>query len=750
MPKPLLSRSLTAILSVLLIAPSVAGQGLGLGVGANQVIYYPGDQLQLSISAVNAGVGGAADFYAGLILPDGVTVATIGADGTPRLGSLSHPAAFAQVASGVSLSGPFSVAVDPLLRYVWAGNEPIGTYTVFLVATRPGGFADDRIDGGDILAFETGTLSLRQPASIEVDNSRAVSVPVPDSGGRVSVTSTAGLATSLDLPAGAVSKETTITAAPVLAVEGLPLTTVIGAVQYGPDGLQLREPATFTVTLPAGPAPTGLIGFISNDDGTGFETVPVTIANGTASIQVSHFSTVGIGQSVCGAGVTSAVGLAACRTMETNLTEAAAMIADLDGFPLPVRVLLASEIIGQLRIWLAQFIEPSVREASSAANTDPTVHYFLLVALRERTAIEAILQMTDMLDPASGLEAELATVAQLVPSAIDARRVVANAQCLQDKANFRTLVARIRELADVAESLGLAIGPDRGVTCLTVSLDINYPSVVPDAGAPLSATARARFSDGVLLSEQPVVSIELFERGFATFGPGTFAQGIGSATLATTVAPQLIRGVGPRFEVHGEVAELGLFNVVVVDRPHRINITNRRILAAKRLRAGSTNVNLPFEFPSEGRAFVTAQTITSEDPLGEAAVSLSEVTLASSANGTVISGTGRLGNSASGDAESHVTLAAGLTASLTGNYTCSFDVVTTEFNIEATPRFIFRAKRNGVAVFEAAATRTTTVACDEGGYEFEMETGSDITPPGVGSASRTFTFNVTLTPRISP
>jgi hypothetical protein len=748
MPKSPLARSLTVVIGLLLIASSAGAQGLGLGVGTNQAIYYPGEQLQLSVSAANTGVAGVADFYAGLILPDGVTVATVAADGTPRLGNISNPAAFAAVARGVSLGGPFSVAVDPLLRYAWLGTEPIGTYTIFLVAVRAGGFADNRIDGGDILALETGTLSLRQPASIEVDNSRAVSVPITASGGTVSVINAAGLPASLALPADAVSSETTITAAPVLDATGLPLTGIIGAVQYGPDGLQLREPATFTVTLPPGLAPAGLIGFVSNDDGTGFETVPVTIANGTASIQVSHFSTVGIGQTVCGPGVTSAVGLAACRTMNQNLTEAALIIEDLDGTPLPLRVLLASEIIGQLRTWLVQFIEPSVREASSVANTDPTVQYFLMVALRERMAIEAILQMTAMLDPSSGLANELAAVAQLVPAAIDARRVVANAQCLQDKANFLTHVGRIRELSNFAESLGLPVNPDRGVTCLIVSFDVSYPAVVPDAGAPFTATARTRFSDGVLLSAQPVVSIELVERGFAVLGPGTFAQGNGSATLVTTVAPRLDRGVGPRFEVHGEVAELGLFNVVVVDRPHRIAIASKTVTAAKRLRAGTENVNLSFTFP--GGAFVTAQTISSADPVGEAGVSHSEVTLTSSANDTVISGAGSLGNSASGDAESHVTLSSGLTAALTGNFDCRFDVVTTEFNIGATPRFVFRARRNGVPVFETAATRTTTVACDEGGYQFELETGSDITPPGVGSASRTFSFTVTLTPRVSP
>jgi hypothetical protein len=81
---------------VLLLVASVTSagaQGLTLGVAANHDFHYPGDRLELTVSAQNTGGAGVADFYAGIITPDGQTVVTIGPNGQIRLGSLASPAA---------------------------------------------------------------------------------------------------------------------------------------------------------------------------------------------------------------------------------------------------------------------------------------------------------------------------------------------------------------------------------------------------------------------------------------------------------------------------------------------------------------------------------------------------------------------------------------------------------------------------------------------------------------------------------
>lgn len=74
-----------------LVSPAAAqALGLELAVLTNQALYYPGETPTLSISAENPGLlGASADFYAGIVLPDGITVVTLGPDGSPSLGSLA-------------------------------------------------------------------------------------------------------------------------------------------------------------------------------------------------------------------------------------------------------------------------------------------------------------------------------------------------------------------------------------------------------------------------------------------------------------------------------------------------------------------------------------------------------------------------------------------------------------------------------------------------------------------------------------
>src|SRR5262245_43976443 len=107
---------LVGLLPCVLLSGPAMGQGLGLGVSTSQQLYYPGDRLELSVSATNTGLPAVADFYTGVILPDGVTIATIGPGGSARLGTLATPAAFVPIATNISLAGPFAVAVDPLFQ----------------------------------------------------------------------------------------------------------------------------------------------------------------------------------------------------------------------------------------------------------------------------------------------------------------------------------------------------------------------------------------------------------------------------------------------------------------------------------------------------------------------------------------------------------------------------------------------------------------------------------------------------------
>lgn len=114
------------------LATAVSAQPvLDLGVATTRVVYYPGDELRLSVSVTNVpGGAGLAHFYTGVILPDGVTIATVGPSGAARLGTIAQSAAFLPVATGVPLGGPFAASVDPLFNYAWNGSEPLGAYQI--------------------------------------------------------------------------------------------------------------------------------------------------------------------------------------------------------------------------------------------------------------------------------------------------------------------------------------------------------------------------------------------------------------------------------------------------------------------------------------------------------------------------------------------------------------------------------------------------------------------------------------------
>jgi len=751
-------RSVSGVV-LLLVFPAllIAQPRLDLGVGTSKVIYYPGEQLRLSVSATNGPGGvGAADIYTGLILPDGVTIATVGPSGAARLGTIAQPAAFLPVATAVPLGAAFSASVDPLFNYVWNGGEPLGAYQIFMVAVRAGGFADNRIDGGDILAVQFGGLQLRQPATLLVEPSRTATETITAAGGAVAATGSSGAGYTLSLPAGALTGDRAISVTPLASASGLPITRLLGGVRFGPDGLQLEQAATLSVTVPPGLPLTGLVGFTARDDGTGFEIVPVTIVGRTVSLAVSHFSSGGIGQSVCGPSVTSAVGIAACRTMAQNLSEAATIIADLEDFPVPVRVLLAAELNAGMRGWINQFILPSLREAANPNNPDPTLHYFLGVALREKTAIDAMIQMTEMLDPASGLDEELAAINAALPGALEGRRLAANASCLADRANFLVHVARVREVVLWKETLGYpVVAANRGLSCLQLFVDITYPGVVPDAGAEFVATAEPKFSDGQPLVNgvRPLVTLEVADRG-ADIGTPAFAQELGRVTLRTLIRPRAGVALGPQFDLRATVNDLALTRVIVVTRPHRITLLSQQVEARKQLRAGSQTSSVTITRAEDARVFAQELASLPEDPdPGTASVSESGLRLAFSTNRTQITGSGNLANSAAGDADSRVFLETRAGVRLAGGtFQCRFDITTTQFSLSATPAFVATVRRNGLLLFQTTTTRTVDQVCPEGDYTVEVDTSSQVTRPNPspGSGSRTYAFTITLVPAPAP
>jgi hypothetical protein len=105
----------------------------------------------------SAGVAALADFYAGVLLPGGESVAFLAADGGAVLGRLDAPASFVPAATGVSLAAPISATVPGFIAHRWTGDEPRGDYAFFLLAVRAG--AVPGLAGPDVLGLAVASFA---------------------------------------------------------------------------------------------------------------------------------------------------------------------------------------------------------------------------------------------------------------------------------------------------------------------------------------------------------------------------------------------------------------------------------------------------------------------------------------------------------------------------------------------------------------------------------------------------------------
>ncbi len=115
------------------VANAAAAATLTIGIGSScpevGVAVHPSG---------NTGTAAAADFYAGLILPDGSSIAFLTGDGGVAFGTRGDPATFRPAATALSLAAPFIVTVPGILSYQWTGAEPRGEYSFVLLAMRAG------------------------------------------------------------------------------------------------------------------------------------------------------------------------------------------------------------------------------------------------------------------------------------------------------------------------------------------------------------------------------------------------------------------------------------------------------------------------------------------------------------------------------------------------------------------------------------------------------------------------------------
>jgi len=146
--------ALTVVLSLAaaLTAGSAGAQGLTLSLTSDEPLYKPRESVILALGVATAGIPETADFYLGVVYPDGFTVLSfVDLQVSRLLGSRFVPGSLFPVSTGIDLRIPFSVQLTDVLIYTWSGRERFGRYRFYLAAVRAG----SRNPAADVLAAST-------------------------------------------------------------------------------------------------------------------------------------------------------------------------------------------------------------------------------------------------------------------------------------------------------------------------------------------------------------------------------------------------------------------------------------------------------------------------------------------------------------------------------------------------------------------------------------------------------------------
>ena len=131
----------------------------GVSVLVSQPSFSAGETLTATVGLANPGLPRVADFYAGLLLPDGETLNFFIGPESIAVGRLTDLASFRTIAAGVSLGAPFAVTLPNFFSYRWTSALPHGAYVFFVLAVKVGAVAAGHVGSQEILGLGTAALS---------------------------------------------------------------------------------------------------------------------------------------------------------------------------------------------------------------------------------------------------------------------------------------------------------------------------------------------------------------------------------------------------------------------------------------------------------------------------------------------------------------------------------------------------------------------------------------------------------------
>jgi hypothetical protein len=154
---------------VLLLFGTVAGSAHAqLSVIVNGSTFQPGDTIRATLAVGNPGPAVNADFYFGVVHPDGIT-ATFITNLSPLAAIVRRldgdPQTFPALQSNVAIPAGFNTVLNDFFVYTLSALEPAGNYSFFAVLTTPRAFANSVIEPFDILTIDTTVFAIASAPS---------------------------------------------------------------------------------------------------------------------------------------------------------------------------------------------------------------------------------------------------------------------------------------------------------------------------------------------------------------------------------------------------------------------------------------------------------------------------------------------------------------------------------------------------------------------------------------------------------
>ena len=372
--------------------------------------------------------------------------------------------------------------------------------------------------------FSACTDAFDGNATPVLDPPATTSATIGRAGGSVS----AG-AVTLTVPPGALSEDTRITMTPITDLSGSPLEgTLIAGARLEPDGLRFLAPALLTMPLPAAASAADVLGFGSASDGSDLHLVPHSLAGGTVTIEVWHFSTGGASAGGAAA-VTAMVGYqptAAESAAQQRIAAASqpCQVELIQGIVNgPACTFLRQEQIRALFAWYTSTVKPQLDHAVGAPSFD--VEHAMAEWVQWQATVEAALN--DLTGPCGPLGNECSAAKTAATAAVQdlALRRLQNCTGTALAGQLRD-ISRVADFVDgggidlTANGSGLPDVNELPHACAHLKIDVtDFPAV---AALLHGNTLRGR------------VTVDVFTGPDRTDVPFTLT--VGGAPVSTTTA----------------------------------------------------------------------------------------------------------------------------------------------------------------------------------------------------------------------